>query len=252
MHENSCFVTLTYSPEMMPAGGTLRKDHLQRFFRRVRKRFGRVSYFAAGEYGEKNHRPHYHACIFGLDFVHQDPNSYLWKQRKLKDETYLLYRSPLLESAWSLDGQPLGFCSVGAVTYKSAAYVARYIMKKQIGAHKSGYVKTDPETGEVSVLAPEFSLASLKPAIGLRWLWKYWKDVYPGDFCVDAEGKHQPVPEYYDRWLEKEHPEVYAKVQMKREETSALLESERTPERLAARKKVFTQRMAKLKRGHEE
>ena len=36
-----------------------------------------------------------------------------------------VYRSAILEKLW-----PFGFSTIGAVTFESAAYVARYVMKK--------------------------------------------------------------------------------------------------------------------------
>ena len=252
MHKHNCFITLTYNDESLPHAESLRKDHLQTFMKRVRHHHGPFSYFAAGEYGTKGGRPHYHACLFGVDFIKQDPNSYIWKQRKLKGETYLLWRSPLLESRWSRDGKPLGYCSVGALTFKSAAYCARYIMKKVVGAHATGYRRYNGDTGEfIGTAAPEFQVSSTTPAVGKRWLEQYWRDIYPSDFVV-IDGKKYPVPDYYDRWLEQEHPRLFDQVAMKREELSESLAPERTPERLAARKKIFTQRMANLKRGHDD
>lgn len=68
------FVTLTYGdpPPLTPKGFmTLDKLHLQKFFKRLRKyetlkkgQKSEIKYYAVGEYGSKNQRPHYHAIIF--------------------------------------------------------------------------------------------------------------------------------------------------------------------------------------------
>ena len=78
------FVTLTYSQPHLPTfwscsytgqvfthnDGTLYPLHLEKFWKRLRKRFPpkSIRYFACGEYGDKNMRPHYHAVIWGIDY----------------------------------------------------------------------------------------------------------------------------------------------------------------------------------------
>ena len=83
-------------------------------------------------------RPHYHALLFNHDFKDKK----LWKENANGDN---LYTSEELAEVWSL-----GFCSLGAVTYQSAAYTARYIMKKISGEQaREHYIWSDPRTGEV-------------------------------------------------------------------------------------------------------
>jgi hypothetical protein len=56
-----------------------------------------------------------------------------------------LFTSELLTSVWGL-----GHASVGDLTFESAAYVARYVMKKVNGSLKqSHYEVIDYDTGEV-------------------------------------------------------------------------------------------------------
>ncbi len=70
LHEENCFITLTFSPENINKKGTLIKADFQKFMKRLRKKYiGKViRYMHCGEYGEIGNRPHHHACIFGLDF----------------------------------------------------------------------------------------------------------------------------------------------------------------------------------------
>lgn len=139
MHDENCFLTLTYSDEHVPSSGSLDKGALQKFWKRLRKRFPerRIRYFACGEYGERLHRPHYHACVFGFDF----PDRELFMMR----EGIPLYTSEALAQCW-----PFGFCSIGDVTFESAAYVARYACKKITGeAASRHYERIDYETGEI-------------------------------------------------------------------------------------------------------
>ena len=118
-HEHNSFITLTYAPECLPEDGSLHYEHFQKFIKRLRKRLWRyeddlkVRFFMCGEYGEQFSRPHYHAIIFGYDF----PDKVFWS----RNNGYPLYRSRMLEELW-----PFGYCTVGDVTFESAAYVARY------------------------------------------------------------------------------------------------------------------------------
>lgn len=60
-------VDLTYDPEHLPADRGLSKRDLQLFLKRFRKQSGlKFKYFAAGEYGPKTFRPHYHLILLGV------------------------------------------------------------------------------------------------------------------------------------------------------------------------------------------
>jgi len=205
MHEFSWFTTLTYAEEELPENGTLDPSHLRAFFkdlRRGRPR-GSVSYFACGEYGDRTQRPHYHAVLFGPAFLDRLPDP---------DPTRSgVFRSKTLEGTWRR-----GIAELGSVTFASASYVAGYVRKKVVSReHPDIYTRVDPETGELVEVEPEFARMSLKPAIGRRWIEKYWQDVYPRDYIV-VDGIQQKPPRYYDKWLEKNHPELALQVREKR------------------------------------
>ncbi len=207
MHEREChdsawFLTLTYDDERIPENGSLCAQDLQKFFKAVR-RDEKVSYYACGEYGERNERPHYHAVLFGADFL--DKYSHL--NRRGRD----VWRSPALESYWDH-----GISEFGTVTAASAAYVAGYVRKKvSKKVFPDHYNRVDPVTGELVELEPEFSRMSLKPAIGRRWIEKYWADVYPRDFVL-IDGKEFKPPRYYDKWMMENHPEIMIDVKERR------------------------------------
>jgi len=123
LHEQNCFVTLTYSPENLPSDAGLHHPHFQKFMKRLRKKYsGRdIRYYMCGEYGERTNRPHYHALLFGLDF----PD---WEYVSTSDSGHEVFTSKTLEKIWGL-----GFVTIGTVTFESAAYCAPYIMKKLTG-----------------------------------------------------------------------------------------------------------------------
>lgn len=67
-HVGSKFVTLTYADAHLvwkDGNSQLCKEHLQKFFKRLRKRGNKLRYYAIGEYGSKTFRPHYHIILFG-------------------------------------------------------------------------------------------------------------------------------------------------------------------------------------------
>ncbi|AXH76082.1 MAG: replication initiator protein [Microviridae sp.] len=175
MHKDNSFITLTYSDQHLPPGGTLVKKDFQDFIKRLRKqKQQRIRYYHCGEYGENFNRPHYHALLFGYA-----PNDLRLFSEHNGIKTY---SSDELSELW-----PYGFSNVGEVTFESAGYVARYAMKKITGGkaidHYGG-------------LQPEYSTMSRRPGIGADWFHKFTSDVLPRDYVV-VRGVRSPVPRYY-------------------------------------------------------
>lgn len=187
LHQDNCFVTLTYSDAHLPENGTLFKPHLQKFLKRLRKHRGPFRYYGCGEYGDNTQRAHYHLCLFGIDF--QDKIHF----RRIGE--YNLYVSAKLNEIWGH-----GNTSIGSLTYETAAYTARYVMKKTMGKGTPRYVCLDDETGELRPLVQPFAVMSLRPAIGRRWIEKFHGDIYGADkdFVV-VKNKKMPSPKYYDK-----------------------------------------------------
>lgn len=196
MHQDNVFVTLTFSEDHLPQDRSLDVRDLQLFFKRLRKRFPdrKIRYFACGEYGETTRRPHYHALIFNLDF----PD----KRRISGVGANTLYSSTILEEVWGL-----GLCSIGQVTFDSAAYVAGYCIKKVSGdIADEHYTLYDGYTGEAWKIKPEFAVMSRRPGIGKTWFDQYKEDIYSKDF-VTLRGVQMGAPRTYDKWFEQLSPE---------------------------------------------
>lgn len=248
MHTDNCFITLTFSPEALAARGnqwSLDVRDFQLFMKRLRKRFGSgIRFYHCGEYGSKNKRPHYHACIFGFDF----PDKRLWK---ITPTGHRLYVSDILNSLWSDPdtGISYGFSTIGDVTFESAAYVARYIMKKINGdAAKDHYEWVDDVTGEVFPLKPEYTTMSRRPGIGKTWLDKFEDDVYPHDFVVVNGTKMRP-PKYYDRQFEAARPFEFEEIKAIRLENADKHIDNNTPARLNVREAVQKAKLNLLPRS---
>lgn len=239
LHKNNCFITLTYDNDHLPADKSLHVSHFQKFMKRLRKRFGpNIRFFHCGEYGEKFSRPHYHACLFNFDF----PDKVLWKTVRGNK----LYRSQALEELW-----PEGFCTIGDVTFESAAYVARYITKKVTGPQQDHHYEHVTSDGEILKRKPEYVTMSRRPGIASRWFQKFSSDVYPSDFIVMRERKLKP-PRYYDRLYEIDHPERTALIKNSRKALAKKHSDNNTPQRLEIRETIQLSKAKQLKRSYEK
>lgn len=230
--ENECwFVTLTYDDDYVPRrpvidpdtgvymydSVSLRKRDVQTFFKHLRKhcKDSKIRYYAAGEYGSKTLRPHYHAIIFGLKF----DDLVVYKRTPLGD---VLYNSKFIEDCWSnfvgfrSDGSPIydkiGHVVVAPVTWETCAYVARYVTKKMSGELGEWFSSQNMEQ--------PFALMSRRPGIGYKW----YRD-HPG--CMDYEfinlktikkGLKFKPPKYYESLYEIDQPELAAVRKKDREE----------------------------------
>lgn len=170
MHElesynEASFTTLTYDDEHLPVDLSLKKRHLQLFFKRFRKTGAGFRYYACGEYGGRFGRPHYHIIFFGQTFSKRDDKR-------------------LLE-VW-----PYGFNSSGTVTYDSCRYVAGYCIDKLSGP------LADLEYGSKE---PPFQLQS--KGLGRDWCDKNRDSIISGKQFTSL-GKPTGLPSYYKRRLD--------------------------------------------------
>lgn len=174
LHERNSFLTLTYNDENIPRDGKLNKRHIQDFVRRLRDSGNQLRYFATGEYGGITHRPHYHAIVFGMDFMCPD-------QEPCGEGIFV---NPQLNEIWGK-----GHVVCAPVTPGACSYVAGYVNKKA----------GDKDT---------FNLMSRKPGIGHEWIQKYYKDVQNLGQISDMQGGASKVPKRYLEWKEQELEQV--------------------------------------------
>jgi len=242
LYEENSFITLTYAPKHLPEGGTLVPRHFQLFMKRLRKaiRPKKVRFYHCGEYGADVGRPHYHALLFGYEF----PDRKAWREIRGNP----VYTSVMLADVWGK-----GFCSIGSVTLQSAAYVARYILKKQTGdPAKAHYEKISKETGEITARIPEYTTMSRRPGIAAGWFEKFAADVYPDDFVVMGGQKYK-TPRYYDKLVKATKGGDF----LDAIKAQRVLEGERrkvdsSPSRLVVREKVLESKIKLLKREFED
>lgn len=108
------FLTLTYNDDTIPENYQLEKWQLQRYFKRVRSETPNIKYYAVGEYGDKNGRPHYHAIVFNSDPC-------------------------VLSDKWKVAGKHLGITHCVTANDATIHYVTGYVLKK--------YGEMDDKTG---------------------------------------------------------------------------------------------------------
>jgi hypothetical protein len=252
LHDENCFITLTYNADNIPPDGGLRKKHFVDFMKRLRKHIHprKIKFYMCGEYGDKNNRPHYHALIFGYNF----PDWLLLPHKSPSGHD--LYTSPTLEKIWGK-----GFVQVGDVSYESAAYTARYIMKKQTGPKMEEinpdtglrpYERINSFTGEIHEVLPEYNAMSRggRDGNGLAadWFDKFARsDCYPKDF-VHVNGIKRSMPRYYDERLKKVNPDLHDDIKAFRAQ-KGYESPDNTPERLATREKIASAKTESLKRS---
>lgn len=241
LHKSSCYLTLTYDDEHLPWGYTLVKDHFPAFMKRLRadrdyearkatKKLGtkvvpdRLAFLMAGEYGEKYGRPHYHAILWGEDF----PDKKFFKVHHGNN----LYTSARLEKLW-----PHGYSTIGAVTFDSLAYVARYVTKKLTGPKAEEHYAWYEQDGEHKQQLPEYSGMSLRPAIGKGWYEKWKAQVYRDDTVI-IRGRPMRPPPYYDGLYEVENPNHFANLKEKRIEKMKTKKDQDPLARLAAGEEI--------------
>lgn len=241
MHEYNSFVTLTYDDDNLPDDYSLNVREWQLFYKKlksdVRYHVGKeaakaLKFFHCGEYGETYGRPHYHACLFGLDW----PDKVHYKT----ENEVQTFTSERLAELWGK-----GHCVVGAVTFDSAAYVARYCLKKRTGEQADAWY-FDPGTGVI--LKPEYT--TMSNGIGKSWYEQFGHDVRRRDEVIANEHPSRP-PRYYDTLHELVSKASLARTKARRRSRAAVHADDNTPARLKVREKVKAAKLQLLPRRVE-
>jgi len=223
LFDSNVFVTLTYDDAHLPRSLSLEYRDFQLFMKRLRRRGGSlvsnadkhngVRFFAAGEYGAKLRRAHFHALLFNCHF----PDSVrLWNGDS---------HSTTAEELWGK-----GNVVLGDFTLERAAYVAGYTVEKRYGQAAVDHYEdvVDRSTGELFRRRPEFVQMSRAPGIGARWYDRYRSDLYKG-YVTDGSGHRVRVPRYYFNKLMRDEPVRASQLKEEWIENAVL----RSPEELA-------------------
>lgn len=228
MHSVNAYVTLTYADEFLPPGGSLVLRDVQLFMKRLRKARepSKIRFFLGGEYGEENCRPHYHALLFNCGF----PDARVFSQNKRGEP---LYVSDELAKLWGL-----GHCTIGAVTFESAVYCAKYALKKVNGDLAQAHYEVYDEDGVIYDRKPEFAIMSRRPGIGAAYYERFGNEVRAHDSVVINGNEVQP-PRFYDSRSEQVDAATFEQHKRRRKRSAVLNRSDNTPERLRVKEKLM-------------
>lgn len=172
MHKDSAFITLTYNNDNLPINNSLIPADLQKWQKNLRYHADiPLRFFSVGEYGDKTHRPHYHAAVFGFPSCsngrHDCPCT----------------SCATLRASWDK-----GFVYNGTLTKDSAQYIAGYVTKKMTN-------KNDPKVQEwLNGRHPEFARMSNRPGIGAPAL-DLIQDMLETDHGCDLLAELNDVPD---------------------------------------------------------
>lgn len=250
-HGANCFITLTYDQQNVPVDYSVKLRDWQHFMKRLRHSSSeKIRFFACGEYGDQNLRPHYHALLFNYDFTDK---KYFTTRNGNR-----IYKSTTLDEIWGKSS----LNEIGDVTFKSAAYCARYVMKKINGDRADDhYTRVSPIDGNVYRVDPEFAVMSRRPGLGADWFAQYQSDAFEvsnvevngrkfvrdvQDFIV-VDGRRVVPPRFYTDKLSEEDRRA---VKRARAAQAAKPQSKfnNSAERLAVREEVQAARLSRLQR----
>lgn len=228
-----CFLTLTIDDEhLVTHGKFVRKDVLQKFFKRLRKDCGvHVRYLACGEYGSINFRPHYHAIIYGYY-----PHDATFQQINATGDT--VYYSAYLSKKWTF-----GNIFIGDVTFESISYVAGYVAKKVEMLSKLCDFDFQYK------VHPPFIIMSRKPGLGAGFFKAYTSDFFNDDIFIN--NKHCQLPRYFLKKLEETYPQVCERIKelrVKAAETASIKDP-KTLQRLENLEELYNLRLSKKVRN---
>lgn len=181
-------------------GGTLQPKDTEKFMHDIRQYFERkghkgIKVYYVGEYGEQTHRPHYHFILMNLPL---DPKEFYGFHI---DGNYKAHwKSKEIERYWDK-----GMIDIAEVEWSSAAYVARYCMKKLFPKNEDEYY----QQGKL----PEFTRMSRRPGIGMKYYEEHKHDIYKNDEMIarTVKGKVSSFkpPKAWDKKFKEEFPEEF-------------------------------------------
>lgn len=211
-HSQSIAATLTYSPEQVPAFGSLSKRHVQLFLKRLRKQLAkqgvRIRFDAVGEYSPTLHRPHYHVILFG--YWPEDA-----KPAGKSGAGNPQFSSESLDALWGHGLVRFQLFSGGAAAY-SAGYTASKVHKSL----KPWLRVFDDEGVQIAELEDEFRLCSTRPGLGAAFYAKHREQLLHSDFSV-VDGRRVPVPKYYDKLTKRSSESEAAEIKARRSQQAA-------------------------------
>lgn len=202
---------LSFSSDYSCKGATLYKKDVQDWLKRLRRSVNYhygvdgVRFYLCGEYGPTTFRPHYHVCLFGVP----DDSLSVLGSNSLGNT---LYDSDFIRDTWGK-----GHIAIGKLNFQTAAYTARYCLKKAQGKDNSFFDSLGVNR--------EFVEMSRKPGIGVQYYQEHKDEIYEHDeIILPASSKDKPnivrPPRYFDILYSEENPKQMVKIKAQRAEIS--------------------------------
>lgn len=220
------FLTLTFDDAHLSdalVDGKIQHRPFQLFMKRLRKSLcGRkIRFLMCGEFGEKTHRPHYHAILFDCDLT----DSYF-------DQDGFYHGSKLVEKSWHF-----GLCSVSSVNINRLAYVAGYTTKSSDPGFEP-YVRW-----------------SRRPGLGSLYFDRYFSDIYKdgssSTYCLNGDEFNFSI-RYFDEKFRLRCPELFDNLKAVRrdrvDELQASVDPEDEIKRLENKAKLLEIKLARRSR----
>lgn len=213
------FLTLTYKDEYLKThttvntvtgekfeGISLCKEDIQKFWKRLRKKYPQmqIKYIECGEYGTKTLRPHYHAIVYGLPLPMQT-----FKKVGMNALNQPIWNCEELTNIWGM-----GNIIIGRLDWESAAYVARYTLKKATNQYNK-------EWYDAQGIIPEF--ITMSQGIGKDYFNNNLDKIYLTDSVPirnKKTGQNVKPPRSFDRMLQEIDPDLMENIKYKREKTA--------------------------------
>ena len=262
-HRTNYFLTLTYDDQHLPFNHkvdletgevldeivpTLKREDIVNFNKSLRDYLdyhgliyedeSPMKIMYCGELGSRTLRPHYHGIYCGLKI----PDLQYYKTTFNGD---ILYNSPMINKIWKK-----GHVVIGQADWQSAAYVARYVMKKHKGKDKDFYW--------LNCMQPEFCQCSTH--LGKEYYELNKDKIFESDKIIlpDKQKGFRQItpPKTFSSWFEAESPEDFERIKSKRQENAkALMELELSKtslglyDYLETKRLNFEERIKALKRS---
>lgn len=210
-HDRNVFLTLTYDDDHLPSDYGLHKEHLQKFYKRLRYYLGNreIKYYGVGEYGDRTFRPHYHNIIFGLGL-------------QLDDKIIVRQSWPFCD--W--DNKDISRDAFGTVTRQSIVYCCKYLDKV-----------TSQEALKLNNQAP-FRVFS--KGIGKQWCDDN-ADKLAEDLHVSYQGNKLSIPRYWTKRAGIDKSELREAVNLKNRKLNLqLMHLDLTDDEIYKTKDVYT------------
>lgn len=192
--DRALFITLTYDDAHCPKDNSLDKREFTLFWKRLRYAIEqgpqqdrcpyprrKLKYYACGEYGETNLRPHYHAIVFGMDRKDRQTLINTWTDTETN--------APRCEP-WCI--------TTTSFTYKRALYVSDYVLKAFAG---QTWPTRHPRESYKDYLRRVYGgreppFAVMSQGIGRRYALDHAEDLLHNRM-ITVEGRPTGIPRYY-------------------------------------------------------